>query len=731
MDFEFKSIKALFKGKINPKSTNKRYRHNNVINLPLCYTIDNKNIRNYSFTKKMLQKKFIRNKDLSICSNNCVSSTNITFNNKKILDNTDITKKKSKNIKSSKVSKQKENIIQNYCDISVNKSLHQSGQNRMPKKELKHKKTNINKNTNNISYIAHTPKNSNLLRRLEQTKLTLNERSKMILVKKNKKLLESKSNNQKDKHNFSTYNELNYFNKLYNNFNNDYNKINNCNNINVNVNNNVVIENNIKKNILPYKKKKIMNKQFLNLRLNFMNESQKIPDDKYQCTNNNVNNLEICGQPYYKIDSYMNKSNNRCYSLENRKSKKDIFEKNIDIDIGTNQYNVKNININFNNIKVVNNLSKKYSSVDIDKKKKHNENKEMLRNKEISLNNEINSLDLIQDSEIGKRYITKKIKVSKTKSSLKRPEDLKESVNYVKIVKKKIIKGKSENNIKVKKKIRIMKIDSCTIEGKSFKQKYNQENFFMNEKFLNKKEQFLIGICNGHGKHGKLISKYIINSLPTLIKDTSNNEIINAFLQMNNKIINENNKVFDCSLSGASCISLIISLDKIISANLGDNKAILARYENGLYNYVNLNREHKPTMPDEKKRILEHNGKIGHLYEKSNSPKKVWLKNSDIPGLPISRSFGDSIAHSVGVISEPEIKSFYYNGNGKFIILASHGFWDIIDGEESVEIVKEFYENNLDAIGALNKLALEILNKTEFEERIINEDITIIIVFFE
>ena len=63
--------------------------------------------------------------------------------------------------------------------------------------------------------------------------------------------------------------------------------------------------------------------------------------------------------------------------------------------------------------------------------------------------------------------------------------------------------------------------------------------------------------------------------------------------------------------------------------------------------------------------------------------------------------------------------------------MASHGFFDIIDGEESVEIVKEFYENNLDAIGALNKLALEILNKTEFEERIINEDITIIIVFFE
>jgi serine/threonine protein phosphatase PrpC len=328
--------------------------------------------------------------------------------------------------------------------------------------------------------------------------------------------------------------------------------------------------------------------------------------------------------------------------------------------------------------------------------------------------------------------LRKKIKVCKTKTSLRISDNNTKSSNNTNIIKKKILKVKSEKDIKPKKKIRIMKIDSCTIEGKSFKQKYNQENFFMKTKFLNKNEQFLIGICNGHGKHGKLISKYIINELPEIIKDTSENEIINSYLQINKEILKQNNKAFDCSLSGASCISLIISLEKIISANLGDNKAILARYENDLYNYVNLNREHKPTLPDEKKRILEHNGKIGHLYEKSNnSPKKVYLKNSDIPGLPLSRSFGDVIAHSVGVISEPEVKYFSFNGNEKFIIMASHGFWDIINGEKSVEIVREFYDNNMDAIGALNKLALEILNKCENEKKIINEDIIIIIAFFE
>ena len=109
----------------------------------------------------------------------------------------------------------------------------------------------------------------------------------------------------------------------------------------------------------------------------------------------------------------------------------------------------------------------------------------------------------------------------------------------------------------------------------------------------------------------------------------------------------------------------------------------------------------------------------------------MWLKNSDIPGLPISRSFGDTIAHSVGVISNPEIKTFYFNGNEKFIILSNHSFWELIDAEKSIEIVKEFYEDNMNAIGALNKLALEILNKCEYENKYFEEDITIIIIFFE
>lgn len=34
-------------------------------------------------------------------------------------------------------------------------------------------------------------------------------------------------------------------------------------------------------------------------------------------------------------------------------------------------------------------------------------------------------------------------------------------------------------------------------------------------------------------------------------------------------------------------------------------------------------------------------------------PERVWLKNYDVPGLAMSRSFGDQLAASVGVIAIP------------------------------------------------------------------------------
>ena len=167
---------------------------------------------------------------------------------------------------------------------------------------------------------------------------------------------------------------------------------------------------------------------------------------------------------------------------------------------------------------------------------------------------------------------------------------------------------------------------------------------------------------------------------------------------------------------------------------MGDSRAVLATCENGFYSSINLSRDQKPTENDEMKRILQYNGRIAQYFDEESrsfiGPKRIWLKNSDIPGLAMTRSFGDLIAHSVGVICEPEIGFYWFRGCEKFVIVASDGVWEFIDSEESVHIVKKFYENGMDACGAVNALVKEAYRRWRREEDII-DDITVIVVFFD
>ena len=283
---------------------------------------------------------------------------------------------------------------------------------------------------------------------------------------------------------------------------------------------------------------------------------------------------------------------------------------------------------------------------------------------------------------------------------------------------------------------KVMKINSCTLAGYSSPgiQKLNQDKFFIKKDFLDEPEQFFIGVCDGHGMHGHFISEYVSKFLPLNLTNISNDEFIkSAFLKIQKSLLTENLKI-DSSLSGTTCVSVILSLEKIIGINLGDSRAVLARYENGVYNAINLTRDHKLTEPDEMKRILKNGGIIKQYCDSKTKeyigPERVFLNNSEIPGLAMSRSIGDSIAHNIGVISEPEILRLNNNGNEKFIVIASDGIWEYIDSEECVKIIKDYYENNMDAVGGLNALVKEAFKRWKNENDNV-DDITAIVIFFE
>ena len=284
-------------------------------------------------------------------------------------------------------------------------------------------------------------------------------------------------------------------------------------------------------------------------------------------------------------------------------------------------------------------------------------------------------------------------------------------------------------NKNVKKKV---KISSCTKAGCSGPGivKTNQDAYFIKDNFL--KDSIFIGVCDGHGEKGELISKYVSNKLPESLKDLKYENIANIFKKINNEVYN--NKSMESNMSGTTVASLILTTEKMISLNLGDSRTALFRYDTGLYYCKNLSRDHKPSEPDENKRIINNNGRIKKCYDeqlkKYLGPDRVWLKNKEEPGLAMSRSIGDKIAHSVGVSDEPEIKHFEYDGNEKFIIVASDGIWEYLHGDDCIRIIRPFYEENKDCEEAALALVKEAFRKWKRKEIAI-DDITCIVLFFD
>ena len=57
------------------------------------------------------------------------------------------------------------------------------------------------------------------------------------------------------------------------------------------------------------------------------------------------------------------------------------------------------------------------------------------------------------------------------------------------------------------------------------------------------------------------------------------------------------------------------------------------------------------------------NGRIQPFIDEETNefigPQRVWIKEDDVPGLAMTRSFGDQVAAMVGVMSEPDFFRFF------------------------------------------------------------------------
>ena len=323
-----------------------------------------------------------------------------------------------------------------------------------------------------------------------------------------------------------------------------------------------------------------------------------------------------------------------------------------------------------------------------------------------------------------------------------------------------------KNNFKPKKKIFKGKKIKCMhdlsktgLSGDD--KKVNQDNYFIFKNFVQGFDNIFMGVCDGHGYYGHEVSGYIKENLPmdlnhliktkklNVLTDDLSSTIKTAFVLENKSLLR--NRQIDSDLSGSTCISTIYTPQKLIIANIGDSRCILGKCiekenfeekdeiigeknkKNVRWLAVNLSRDHKPTIPEEAERILKVGGRIRPMKDEDGEyigPMRVYMKDKDMPGLAMTRSFGDYFGSTAGVISEPEVGEYVFKPEDKFIVLASDGLFEFMESQEVVDIIKDNYEKN-DIVGCCEYLYKESTRKWIQEEEDTIDDITMILVFFE
>ena len=299
------------------------------------------------------------------------------------------------------------------------------------------------------------------------------------------------------------------------------------------------------------------------------------------------------------------------------------------------------------------------------------------------------------------------------------------------------------------------KYSADSLAGKdSFKKRKINQDLYLVKINMNNIEGFnAFGVLDGHGEYGHKISSF---TRDFIIKEINNNlqkKGANSLSEIYSELIKDDyfiikkaygnvdqelpKQKFNSDFSGTTCIIVFQIGNNLITANVGDSRAILIYSDDPKDENLEdskifkLSIDQKPELPKEKKRIINMGGIVDQMLDKNKKrigPYRVWAGKENYPGLSMSRSIGDLKGKKCGLISEPEIIEYKLNEKSKYMVICSDGVWEFLKNEDVMNIGRTYYINN-----NVDGFIKELIKVSEYwweKEDIIRDDITTVIVFF-
>ncbi|KAK8970253.1 Protein phosphatase 2C and cyclic nucleotide-binding/kinase domain-containing protein [Platanthera guangdongensis] len=273
--------------------------------------------------------------------------------------------------------------------------------------------------------------------------------------------------------------------------------------------------------------------------------------------------------------------------------------------------------------------------------------------------------------------------------------------------------------------------------------KANQDSFCIHTPFGTNPNDHFFGVFDGHGEFGAQCSQFVKRKLcENLLRNSrfhidAVEAIHSSFLATNSQLHDD---ALDDSMSGTTAVTILVRGRTLYVANSGDSRAVIAESRGKDIVAVDLSVDQTPFRSDELERVKHCGARVltldqieglknpdvqcwGREEDDDGDPPRLWVQNGMYPGTAFTRSIGDSVAESIGVVGAPEIYTFELTANHPFFVIASDGVFEFLSSQSVVEMVAK-YKDPRDACAAIVAESYRLW--LQYETR--TDDITIIVV---